>query len=177
MARWKRQRRAAVHKFRLFFSHKTSEKPRVQELQSSLKQLLPNLPFEDASSEVPHADDWKATATAVLESCSGVVCFVGEDTHGSEPVDWEIREAHRLGKPLVVTSLSDCCPLPAACKDLHIESAPWDANEVAGRIGELLVPRALFRNHDWSKGAPDATAIWIQYNLMVQSWLSRRALP
>lgn len=159
-----------MNKFRLFFSYRTSEKARVRELQDSLAELLPNFPFEDASVDVPYVDDWKAPATAILESCAGVVCFVGEDTHRSEPVDWEIREACRLGKPLVVTSLSDRYQPPPACKELQIEVARWNANDVAGRIGELLVPRTLFLTHDWSKGMPEPAAIGNQYNLMVQSW-------
>jgi hypothetical protein len=159
-----------MNKFRLFFSHRTSEKARVRELQDSLAELLPNFPFEDASEEVPYVDDWKTPATTILESCAGVVCFVGEDSHKSEPVDWEIREAHRLGKPLVVALLSDGYQLPPACKELQIEVARWNANGVAGLISELLVPRALFLSHDWNKGAPEPAAIGNQYNLMVQSW-------
>jgi hypothetical protein len=93
-----------------------------------------------------------------------------EDTYKSEPVDWEIREAHRLGKPLVVTLLSGHCQPPLACKELQIETTPWDANDLAGRIVKLLLPRALFLKHDWNKGLPEPAEIWNQYNLMVQTW-------
>jgi hypothetical protein len=53
----------------------------------------------------------------------------------------------------------------------------WNPTELAGRIGELLVSRALFLRHDWTRGAPTPEVIWNQYNLMVQSWealISRR---
>jgi len=161
-----------MNTFRLFFSYRTSEQSRVGELQNRLKELLPNLPFEDASVDVPYVDDWKTAAASVLETCDGLVCIVGEDTHESEPIDWEVREAHRLGKPVVVATLSDGCQLPTACRELKVESTRWDATDVAGRIGELLVPRALFHRHDWSLGLPDPAAVWNQYNLMVQSWES-----
>ena len=103
--------------------------------------------------------------------------MVGPHTHDSEPVDWEIREAYRLRKPLVVTRVSADYTLPPCCVDLHIPVLEWDTLELAGRIGELLTSRALFLRHDWTIGAPTPEAIWNQYNLMVQSWealISRR---
>lgn len=163
--------------FKLFFSHRSIDSWRVSELQAALRELLPNLPFHDVSAGVPYSDDWQVPAAAILESCDGLVCVIGADTHESEAVDWEIREAYRLGKPLIVTRLSTTYALPPSCNDLQIEAHDWNANGVAGRIGELLVPRALFLNHDWASGKPEAQGLWNQYNLMVQSWeslISRR---
>lgn len=161
-----------MNKFRVFFCYRSTEQERARELQESLAHLSPNLPFEDASRDVPQAEDWKPHATAALESSAAAVCFVGEDTHLSEPIDWEIREAHRLGKPVVVILLSEGCRQPAACKELKVDVARWNANDVAGRIGEMLVSRALFLSHDWGKGTPTPDAICEQYKLMVQSWES-----
>jgi hypothetical protein len=159
-------------KFRLFFSHRTSDKERVTELQESLKELLPNLPIEDVATAVPCIDDWKTIASEIIHSCDGLICIVNEDTYMSEPVDWEIREAHRLNKPLVVTTLSEHFKLPSACNELRIEAIPWKATDVAGYIGEMLVSRVLFLKHDWSTGPPQSEIVWQQYNLMVQSWES-----
>jgi hypothetical protein len=164
--------RAMTNEFQVFFSHKTSDSERVRELQESLKELLPNFPIEDVSTTVPYIEGWKAAATAILQSCDMLVCIVSKDTHKSEPVDWEIREAYRLSKPIIVTTLYESFELPSACNDLRIGSIPWDATVVAGQIGEMLLPRALFLGHDWSAGAPQSAVISQQYNLMVQSWES-----
>lgn len=153
----------------LFFSHRSVDAERVGELKTSLKQLLPNLPFDDVSEQVPFDDSWMEAATSIIESCDGMVCIVGLDTHESEPVDWELREAHRLNKPLVIARLSESFELPPACRDLHLDVVDWDTAKVAGQIGELLVPKALFLRHDWDSGAPDSAAIWDQYNLIVQT--------
>lgn len=136
----------------------------------ALRKLLPNFPFENVATDVPYIDDWKTPAIFILEACDCLICIIGENTFQSEPVNWEIREAHRLGKPIVVTSLSEKNIVPASCLDLHIEVILWDASSVAGRIAELLIPRSLFENHDWSKGPPEPSTIYAQYNLMVQSW-------
>lgn len=161
-----------MDRIRLFFSHRSADQTRVDDLQSRLRALLPNLPFADVSKDVPFIDDWKTTARSILESCDALICVVGQDTHASEPVDWEIREARRLGKPLVVARMSEAFTLPRCCDELRIPATSGDSAELAGQVGELLVSRALFLRHDWSAGSPDPAAIWNQYNLMVQSWES-----
>lgn len=159
-----------MDKFRLFFSHRTADAPQVEELQAKLGTLLPNLPFEDLSRTVPYEDDWKVPASSVLAACDGLICMVGENTHLSEPVDWEVREAHRLGKPLVVTRMSDSYLLPPCCADLGLPATTWDTATIAGQIGELLVSRALFLHRQWPGEKPDWTALVHQYTLMVESW-------
>jgi len=159
-------------KFQVFFSYKTSDSERVRELQESLRELLPNFPIEDVATAVPYVDNWKAAATAILQSCDMFVCIVSEDTHKSEPVNWEIREAYRLSKPIIITPLDKRFELPSACHDLRIGYISWNATEVAGQIGEMLLPRALFIGQDWSAGVPQPAEISQQYNLMVQSWES-----
>jgi hypothetical protein len=157
-----------LSEFQLFFSNRSADAERVRELQAALRGLLPNLPFEDLSAKVPFDADWHTPALSLLKSCQALVCVVGASTYESEPVDWEIRQAHTLKKPILVTRLSPEYALPPSCRDIPI--AEWDRTELAGRIGELLVSRALFPRHNWEDGPPAADVIWNQYNLMVQSW-------
>ena len=152
-------------KSRLFFIHRSSDRPRVQELQGSLRDVLPNLPFEDASPEVPFIDTWQESAKSVIDSCDAVVAVIGSETYNSEPIDWEIRYTHETGKPLVIARLSRDCRIPVACQDLRIEVVDWNTPQVAGRIGEVLVSKALFGD-----SRPTGDALWNQYNLMATSW-------
>jgi hypothetical protein len=161
-----------MNNFKIFFSYRTADKDKVQELLNSLRELLPNFPFEDISENVPFADDWKADASRLIEECDGFVCIIGEDTYKSEPIDWEINEAARLGKPMYISVLSGQYPYPQACEEQRIEPSLWDSGRVAIELAEILLPKALFAKHDWSKGAPDPDLIKDQYNLMVQSWES-----
>jgi hypothetical protein len=140
----------------------------VDELQEALRDLLPNLPFDDASKGVPVADDWKTTARSILRTCDALVCVVGPDTHSSEPVDWEIREAHGQGKPLLVAQLAEDHELPPCCYELGIAPVLWKTSSLAGQLGELLVFRALFP-HEYDPVA-DSNMLWNQYSVMVDSW-------
>jgi hypothetical protein len=158
--------------FKLFFSHRTSDAKNVEELLKNLKILLPNFPISNVSLDIPYSDNWKVSATSILEKCDGFICIISEDTHKSGPVDWEIREAHRLGKPIVLTNIDKNNLLPPACVELQIESILWNGYEVANLIGEMLVPSALFQRHNWIKEDQGFSLLNNQYNLMVQSWES-----
>lgn len=163
--------------FRIFFAHRTEDADRVRELQKQLKESAPNLPFVDAATEVPSCEDWKTIASTVIGNCDVLVCVVGSSTYESEPVDWEVREAHLMKVPTLVARLSSDHQLPPCCIDLGLEVVEWDAAEVAGQIAEVLLSKTLFLHHDWSAGEPDVATLLGQYDLMVQSWealISRR---
>ncbi len=156
--------------FRLFFSNRSTDAERVKELQAALARQLPNLPFNDVSLNVPYTDDWKRLALPALKSCEAVVCVIGIDTHASEPIEWEVREACRLGKPLTVVRLSEEYQIPKFCTELKLPVLDWDLEELAQEIKQLGVACALFPQHDWKVGAPTPDTLWNQYNVMVQSW-------
>jgi hypothetical protein len=156
--------------FKIFFSHKTCDAKHVCKLKERLVNRLPKFSFDDVSTAVPNSDEWKHVATSILKDCDMLVCIVGEETHSSEPIDWEIREAHRFNKPIIVAIMNAGFLLPPACKDLNIKSILWNEKEVAEQIIEIFIPRALFFGHDWDSGVPQIETISLQYNLMVQSW-------
>jgi hypothetical protein len=166
-----------VQTFRLFFSNRSTDAERVQELQTELARRLPTLPFNDVSLNVPYSEDWKRLASTALNSCEAVVCVIGMDTHASEPIDWEVREAHRLGKPLAVVRLSQEFQAPKFCVELKLPILEWNVEQLAQEIKQLGVACALFPRHDWKAGPPGPETLWNQYDVMVQSWealISRR---
>jgi hypothetical protein len=166
-----------VETFRLFFSNRSADAEQVKALQTALARHLPTLPFNDVSLNVPYRDDWKRLALAALESCEAVVCVIGANTHTSEPVDWEVREAHRLGRPLAIIRLSEEYQAPKFCAELKLPILEWNVEQLALQIKQLGVACALFPRHDWKAGAPTPDNLWNQYSVMVQSWealISRR---
>ena len=130
--------------FSIFFSNRNADRNRVDRLLAELKSLLPNMPFDDVSKAVPISDNWQVVATSILESCDAMVCLVGKDTYESEAIAWEIREAHRLAKPLVIVKMSPEHIIPTVCDELHVPSIDWNSTVLAGLIAELLLERALF---------------------------------
>ncbi|MEI6077910.1 MAG: TIR domain-containing protein [Verrucomicrobiota bacterium] len=159
-----------MSKFRIFFSNRNTDRNRVDRLLAELESLLPNMPFEDVSKEVPISDQWQVVATTIFASCDAVVCLVGQDTHESEAIAWEIREAHRLNKPLVIVKMSPEHALPPVCAQLHLPALDWNSTLLAGLIAELLLERALFARETGKSASDNLNMIWNQYGLMVKSW-------
>src|SRR3989344_352091 len=54
--------------------------------------------FRDYSIKEPFESRWKTNVRNRIEQTSAVFVAIGANTHNSEAVDWEIREAHRQGK-------------------------------------------------------------------------------
>lgn len=158
-----------THQF--FFSFRTSDKARVDELVRGITHLLPNFPIQDISAEIPFCPEWKDHARLRIEGCDGLICLVGKDTASSEPVNWEIKEAFRLEKPIVVAQYEKF-DLPDACKSLGIKPIPATPPRVAEKICDLLIPKALLSGQSASTPSEQLTLIWNQYSLMVQSWES-----
>lgn len=131
------------------------------------------MPFKDGSKQVPSSENWKEEATKVLATCDAVVCLVGPETHCSAPVNWEILESCRLGKPILVARMARDYKEPPACLDAKLSPIGWESSELAGRIAEMLLERALFSKDQ----TQDLDMIWKQYDVMVKSWeslISRR---
>lgn len=152
-----------------FFSFRTCDQSEVEKLREGIRRQLPNFPFEDSSLLVPFSADWQSHATEAIARCDGLICIVGETTFSSEPVNWEIEEAHRLGKPLIVAG-SEKHELPRACKELGIKAIPSQPRKVAERMCDLLVPKTLVSQPPQSLAPDQAGLVWNQYSLMVQSW-------
>ena len=156
--------------FSIFVINRNVDRYRVDRLLAELRSLLPNMPFDDVSKAVPISDNWRVVATSILESCDAVVCLVGKDTYESEAIAWEIREANRLEKPLVIVKMSPEHTMPPVCDELHVPFINWNSTTLAGLIAELLLEPALFAR-DISKDTHDGlNMIWNQYDLMVKSW-------
>ena len=115
----------------------------MEYLRNSIRNIIPNFPFEDASVGLVSSSDWKDHAAKIIQDCDGLICVVCESTYKSENVDWEIREAFKHNKPVVVVR-HDYCKLPNACEELGIGFVPSDVKVVARKICDLLIPKAIF---------------------------------
>jgi len=78
-----------------------------------------------------------------------VVVLVGKETHTRPWVDWEVREANRLGKNIVGVyehGLKEKVELPAALKQYGTAQVGWDSNSIIGAING----KPAFQNPDGS---------------------------
>jgi hypothetical protein len=66
-----------------------------------------------------------------------VIVLVGKETNTRPWVDWEIREAHRMGKNIVGVyehGLKEKVELPSALKQYSTAQVGWDSNSIMNAI-------------------------------------------
>jgi hypothetical protein len=85
---------------RVFISFHVDDENQVNLLRHQGKNS-DQLEFIDYSVKEPFDDKWKTQCTERIKQSSVVVVAIGENTHDREAVDWEIRKAHELGKPVI----------------------------------------------------------------------------
>ena len=79
----------------------------------------------------------------LLDESTRLVVLVGESTHESEWVDWEIRESINLGKGVVAMYQGERPPrnLPGAIKEFGIRLVPWNQSELTTAINQAAEER------------------------------------
>ena len=92
--------------------------------------------FRDYSVKEPFESRWKTNVRNRIEQTSAVIVPIGANTHNSEAVDWEIREAHRQGKPVIGVRLhrDQNHTVPKAMQEHGDKVIYWDTK----KIGDIL---------------------------------------
>lgn len=92
--------------------------------------------FRDYSVKEPFEEKWKQGVREKLAQTSAVIVAIGEKTHESEAVDWEIREAHRQGKKVIGVRLykDKNHRVPKAMKEHGDDVVIWNAKRIAQEL-------------------------------------------
>lgn len=94
---------------RVFISFKAENKPNVDGLRLLAKNPNYDLEFYDESVRAPidstNATYIKSRIREKIQRAGVALCLVDTDTHTSAWVDWELRTAIELGKPIVAMAI------------------------------------------------------------------------
>lgn len=127
---------------RVFLSFRGTDKDLADEFRSRAKDKESDLDFIDFSLVVPirsdNAEYIKRGIRDRIRASSVTVVLIGETTHKSEWVDWEIRESIKLGKGVVAVRLKDDPSLktPKALEENGIKPLPLAEGKVSQAIQE-----------------------------------------
>jgi len=127
---------------RVFLSFRGTDKAEVDEFRSRAKDKESDLDFIDFSLAVPfrseNAEYIQRGIRERIKASSVTVVLIGETTHKSEWVDWEIRESVRLGKGVVAVRLRDdpSIKTPKALEEHGIKPLPLDEGKISHAIQE-----------------------------------------
>lgn len=149
----------------IFISHKGEDDEHVQSLKQRLKERGYDVRNSSYESNNPKYDDGRkkppsdAVIARYLRICVNwagtFICLIGEDTHKSKWVNYEIEQAHKLGKSIVGIYKHGCAnsvELPEAFKKYGNARIGWNSLDKLGDIldGKVVPPE----NPDSSSATP-----------------------
>lgn len=120
---------------RVFISFHIDDENQVNLLRHQGKNS-DQLEFIDYSVKEPFDEKWKTQCTERIRQSTVVVVAIGEKTHEREAVNWEIRKAHELGKPVIGMRIhSDKNhKIPPAMKENNDRVVPWNLDSIQSEI-------------------------------------------
>lgn len=124
-----------ITKSRVFISFHIEDENQVNLLRHQGKNS-DQLEFIDYSVKEPFDEKWKTQCTERIKRSSVVIVAIGENTHEREAVDWEIRKAHELGKPVIGMRLysDQNHKIPPAMKEHGDRVVPWNLETIQAEL-------------------------------------------
>ncbi|OPY37888.1 MAG: hypothetical protein A4E35_00943 [Methanoregula sp. PtaU1.Bin051] len=120
---------------RVFISFHVDDEVQVNLLRHQAK-TSDQLEFIDYSVKEPFDEKWKTQCTERIRQSTIVVVAIGEKTHEREAVDWEIRKAHELGKPVIGMRISgdENHKIPKAMVEHRDRIVPWKLEMIQSEL-------------------------------------------
>jgi len=132
----KSQRKITDYQRNVFISFDIDDIPRVSLLRSQAKDDRFPFTFRDYSVKEPFEEKWKTGVKERIEQTSAVIVAIGKNTHNSEAVDWEIREAHRQNKKVIGVRLhsSENHKIPNTLLEHGDKVINWNTKDIAEEL-------------------------------------------
>lgn len=125
----------------IFVSHYHKDEESIQKLKDLLSDdyCIKNYSVTtDKYNEAENEDYIKYEyLKPLITQSSALICFIGPETHDSEWVDWEIREAEKLGKPIIGVYIQGAkdSDVPQALKEFADAIVGWNADNIMKALG------------------------------------------
>jgi len=121
----------------VFISFKVEDEAQVNLLRHQAKEGM-GVEFRDYSVKEPFDEKWKTNCKERIAQTSVLICFIGPETAQSEPVNWEVEEAYRLGKKVIGVRIykDQNHPIPKALKDHGAPMVDWDNAKISQLLAE-----------------------------------------
>ncbi len=99
--------RASSGRLCAFLSFATKDKALVDAFRRKLELRHPNVELLDHAVDNRYEENWKLDCDRKIQESALLICLIGDTTHQSNPVSWEIGRGLALGKRVVAVNLMD----------------------------------------------------------------------
>lgn len=123
---------------RVFISFHVENEASVNLLRYQAKNS-DKLEFIDYSVKEPFDEKWKTQCTERIRQSTIVVVVIGENTYQREAVDWEIRKAHELGKPVIGMRINSDKnhKIPPSMVEHGDRIVPWNLETIQSELDKV----------------------------------------
>lgn len=123
----------------VFVSHYHEDEDSIKNLKRLLgaKYDLRNYSVTSEKFNNAKSDDYiKSLLRPLIKQAGTFICLIGPNTHDSDWVDWEVREAARLNKPIIGIFLRGAsnADLPDAVYELADTIVGWNEDRIVDAI-------------------------------------------
>jgi len=136
-----RERKPLPPRRNVFISFRIADEDAVNDLRKQARDENSELNFTDYSLRQPFdSEDATYIRRGIrkrIENCSVTIVVIGETTHESEWIDWEIKESLRLGKGVIAIKLKEGVRMPQALIEHGITPIPNNPTEISQAIQEV----------------------------------------
>ena len=127
----------------VFLSFTMEDRDLVKLFRGQAESKHSSLVFHDYPVKEVFEYAWKANVERLIRSCSVMICLIGETTHQSKAVDWEVRKSAELGKQILAVAIESPTPtVPPSLAELNVGSLPWDMDRIVGELDGIGTDRS-----------------------------------
>jgi len=162
-ASWLELRPPSKGRTKAFVSHAYGDEEHFERLEQSVNSSSWELKVHPRGDE----EDWRRECEQLIRDSDAVICLVGKTASHRSGVDWEIRTALSLNKPLVAAYVGGAHENAPALAKAGIEPEE-DLSELARSLTERVRKQALFGHTQASGPAADAVLIE-QYKALLET--------
>ncbi len=127
----------------VFLSFTMEDRDLVNLFRAQAESSQSALVFRDYPIKEAFEYAWKTNAERLIRSCSVTICLIGETTHRSKAVDWEIRRSAELDKSIVAVAIASPTPIvPPSLTELNVSPLPWDVDRILGELDGIGTTRS-----------------------------------
>ena len=115
-----------------FLSFTNSDRELANSFKINLNRRFPQLHILEHPVRKVYEKDWKSHCELKINNSSFLICLVGNFTHSSRAVEWEVNRGLALGKQVIAINLIDKLPLIPNFLKVH------SIEPIKGKIEEVL---------------------------------------
>lgn len=121
----------------VFLSHRREHQDLVDRFCAQFARGPVALSLYEYSPRIASGDEWKLDVERIIRSCAATICLVGDTTHRSGPVNWEIRKSTAIGRAVLGVYLqSVTATIPPALSEIGVAPMPWNVTAIIEELYE-----------------------------------------